>query len=279
MKALVLAGGGVAGIAWELGMLAGLHGAGLDLTAADLIVGTSAGAAAGAQIASGVAPSDLLTRQLGPPEESGEIHVAMDIERYRSSMADLIAGVTDPAEARARIGAMALAAETVPEDVRRKVIAGRLPTHEWPDRRLVLVAVDAISGAVVTFDRASGASLVDAVAASCAVPGIWPPVTINGRRYIDGGARSSTNADMAAGSERVVVLIPMALEGPAVAQLDSELAALGPDTEVAVVASDLASRQAIGANPLDPATRAPAARAGRAQSTSVVDAVRAVWLE
>jgi NTE family protein len=251
----------------------------VDLSTADLIVGTSAGAAAGAQFASGVAPSDLLARQLGPPEESGEIHVAMDIERYRSSIADLVAGATDPAEARARIGAMALGAETVPEDVRRKVIAGRLLIHEWPDRRLVLVAVDAVSGAVVAFDRASGASLVDAVAASCAVPGIWPPVTISGRRYVDGGARSSTNADMASGCERVVVLIPMSLEGPAVAQFDFELAALGADTKVAVVTSDVASRQAIGANPLDPATRAPAARAGRGQAVSVVDAVRAVWQE
>jgi NTE family protein len=279
MNALVLAGGGVAGIAWELGMIAGLHAAGVDLTGADLIVGTSAGAAVGAQVASGVAPADLLARQLTPPEESGEINVALDIERYRASIAELVAGAASPAEARARIGRMALTAETVPEATRRQVIASRLPVLDWPDRELVLVAVEATTGTVVTFDRSSGVPMVDAVAASCAVPGVWPAVTINERRYVDGGARSVTNADEAAGHDPVVVLIPMALEGPAQVQFDSELAALGAGTRVVVVASDAASLAAIGSNPLDPATRAPAARAGQAQAASVVDAVRAVWLE
>ena len=279
MRALVLAGGGVAGIAWELGMIAGLHDAGVDLTGADLIVGTSAGAAVGAQIASGVALAELLALQLAPAGESREINVTLDIERYRASIAELVVGVSDPAEARARIGRMALAAETVPEATRREVIASRLPVLDWPERRLVLVAVDALSGAVVTLDRSSGVPMVDAVAASCAVPGVWPPVTINGRRYVDGGARSVTNADEAAGHDRVVILIPMTLEGPAQAQFDSERAALGADTRVVVVASDAASLAAIGSNPLDPATRAPAARAGQAQAASAADAVRAVWLE
>ena len=65
------------------------------------------------------------------------------------------------------------------------------------------------NGEFVAFEKSSGVSLVDAVAASCAVPGVWPPVTINGRRYIDGGMRSAVNADLAAGYERVVVLAPI----------------------------------------------------------------------
>ena len=95
------------------------------------------------------------------------------------------------------------------EPVRRAVIAARLPSHEWPAHPLVVTAIDAHSGAFTRFDASSGVPLVDAVAASCAVPGVWPPVSIGGRRYIDGGVRSVTNADLASGCGRVLVLAPM----------------------------------------------------------------------
>ncbi len=62
---------------------------------------------------------------------------------------------------------------------------------------------------MVVFNRESGISLLDAVAASCAVPLVWPAATINGKRYIDGGVRSSANADLATGCGRVVVLAPI----------------------------------------------------------------------
>src|ERR1700723_3006889 len=95
-------------------------------------------------------------------------------------------------------GGLALRVETVPEAKRRAVIAGRLPQHSWPSRRLAVVAVEANTGDVRVFDKDSGADLVDGGTASCAIPGIWPPVTIGGSRYIDGGARSVVNADLAA---------------------------------------------------------------------------------
>jgi NTE family protein len=118
------------------------------------------------------------------------------------------------------------------------------------------------------FDRHCGVGLVAAVAASCAVPGIWPPVSIDGRRYVDGGVRSSDNADLAAGFARVVVLAPMGFESP----LPSALPLAGAvdqlrrdGSRVAVVVPDTPSRAAIGTNPLDPTTRGPAVRAGREQ--------------
>src|SRR4029077_1898373 len=114
----------------------------------------------------------------------------------------------NPQRARARLGHAALRAKTVSEAERRSVIAQRLPSHDWPQRRLFIPVVDAETGAVVVFTMDSGVSLVDAVAASCAVPLVWPPMTIGSHRYIHGGVRSGAHIDLAAGCERVVVIAP-----------------------------------------------------------------------
>src|SRR5262249_22629452 len=117
----------------------------------------------------------------------------------------------DPVKVRARLGRMALAAKTIPEAQRLEMIAGRLPAREWPARRLQITAVDAGAGEVPRLyaPRGGGPGRVEAVAASCATPSVWPPIRIGGRHWIDGGVRSPTNADLAAGSERVVVVAPI----------------------------------------------------------------------
>jgi NTE family protein len=140
-----------------------------------------------------------------------------------------------------------------------------------------VTAADAVSGEFVAFDRDTGVGLVDAVGASCAVPGVWPPVTIGDRRYIDGGIRSATNADLAAGADRVVVIAPVNAGGGPIRRLAGQVAALRRTAAVAVVRPDRAARRAIGRNALDPARRAPAARAGRAQAATVAAAVAQVW--
>src|SRR5207302_6983482 len=180
---------------------------------------------------------------------------------------------------RTRIGAYALAAPTVPEAERRASIAARLPSHTWPKPRLLIVAVDTATGEEYIMDRESGVSLVDAVAASCAVPGIWPPVTIAQRRYMDGGVRSATNADLARGYDRILILNPLGANadyfgnGPA-----SEAAALEREgSQALVIAPDAASAAAIGLNPLDPVTREPSALAGRAQGHELATSVAALW--
>jgi NTE family protein len=266
--ALVLGGGGVAGIAWMTGVLAGLTDAGQDVTGADVIIGTSAGATVAAQIGSGLPLDELFARQTDPALQAKEIPVELNLDKLAADWAGMMAGVTSAGDALRRVGAYALAAPTVPEAERLAVIESRLPSHEWPSRRIVLVAVEAETGEAVEFDGESGASLVDAVAASCAVPGIWPPVTIDGRRYIDGGVRSSDNADLAGGSERIVVISPLGYDSPIASPMPlreavGQLRARG--AEVIVIAPDQASLSAMGANPLDPSTRAPAAEAGRAQ--------------
>ena len=199
-RALVLGGGGVAGIAWMTGVLTGLAEAGQDVTGADVIVGTSAGAAVAAQVGSGLSPGALFARQVDPALQAREIPAELDMEKVAAEFAELLADATSTADAQRRVGAYALAARTVPEAGRRAAVGSRLPSPDWPARRILLVAVDAETGEMRVFDRQSGVDLVDAVAASCAVPGIWPPVSIGSRRYVDGGIRSSDNADLATGS-------------------------------------------------------------------------------
>jgi NTE family protein len=266
--ALVLGGGGVAGIAWMTGLLAGLADAGQDVTGADLIIGTSAGSAVAAQIGSGLSLEALFARQVDPALQARELPAQLDLDKVAADWTEFVAGATSFEEALRLVGAYALAADTVPEAERRAVIESRLPSHEWPSRRIMLVAVEAETGEAVEFDSESGASLVDAVAASCAVPGVWPPVTIRGRRYIDGGFRSSDNADLAGGSERIVVISPLGFDSPIQSPVPlrdviADLRARG--SEVTVLVPDQASAAAFGANALDPGTRVPAAEAGRAQ--------------
>jgi len=273
-RALVVGGGGVTGVAWELGMLAGLAEAGVDLSTADLVVGTSAGSVVGAQFASGILVEELYARQLAAA--GAEIAARMSTGAVLRWVWTALSS-RDPQRARARIGRMALAAKTVPEAERRAVIESRLPGPDWPERRLLIAAVDAESGEFRAFDRESGVSLVDAVGASCAVPGVWPPVTIDGRRWIDGGARSSANADLAAGCERIVVLAPLTVGFGPMPSVAAQVRELRKHARVAVVSPDRAAKQAIGRNVLDPARRAPSARAGRAQAAAAAPAVAEVW--
>lgn len=276
-RALVLGGGGVAGIGWETGMLFGLAEGGVNLVDADVIVGTSAGSAVAAQVTSGAPLGELHDRLVFPTSESAEIGVEFDVNKLIAEWGALLKAAGPGKELRAAIGRFALAAPTVPERTRRDVIAARLPNAGWPDRDIRIVAVDAATGDERVFTSADGVELVDAVAASCAVPGIWPAMTVDGRRYIDGGVRSSTNVDLVADYDVVIVIAPvpdlMAVD-PAIDKASKEIA---ERKQTVVIRPDEASLAAIGFNPLDPATAKPSAQAGRAQAADELDAVRAVW--
>ena len=276
-RALVLGGGGVAGIGWETGVLFGLAETGIDVRAVDLVIGTSAGAATGAQLLSNAPLAELYDRLVFPPAEPTEIAAELDPEKMIAAWAALLGQHQPGADLRAAIGRYALTAPTVPERTRRAVIEARLPSHDWPQTPLQIVTVDASTGEVRLFTRDDGVPLVDAVAASCAVPGVWPPVTIDNRRYVDGGIRSSANADLAEGHDDVLVLAPvgdfLALE-PAI---DERLAQLEKTSRVVTIRPDEASLAAIGPNPLDPAAAGPAARAGRAQAATFAAEVRDLW--
>jgi NTE family protein len=276
----VLAGGGIAGIAWETGVLRGIAdespAAARLLLDSDVLVGTSAGSAVAAQIGSGSTLEMLFDRQVA--ESSAEIDSGVDVETITELFLATLGEPYDRALDRTRqqiqrIAAVALATETVPEPVRRQVIAQRLPSHDWPDRALRFTAIDVATGELVIFDRESGVELVDAVAASCAVPGAWPPVTIAGRRYMDGGVASPVNLGVAGDCDVAVVLVPSGADVPSPfgAAPAAEIATFA-GTTLAVFADD-DSLAAFGPNSLDPRCRIASAVAGRAQGRREAGAV------
>lgn len=274
-RALVLGGGGVTGVAWEIGLLYGLAERGIDLTGADLFVGTSAGSVVAAQLTEGNPLADLYAHELA--DTSGDTSAAIGT---RVLLGFVLAALWpgDRAKGRARLGRAALRARTIPESQRRTAIAARVRRDDWPAARLLVPAVDALTGEVRVFDRDSGVSLIDAVAASCAVPLVWPPMTVAGRRYVDGGVRSVANVDLARGYDRVVVIAPIVAAARRTDRPAAQARALGPGVRTAVVSPTDAALTAIGRNPLDPARRAPAAEAGRAQAAEVAERVRTAWV-
>jgi NTE family protein len=283
-RALVLGGGGITGIAWETGLLAGLAEAGVDLTGADRVVGTSAGSIVGAQITSDIPLEELYRRQLLSPAELGDTAPLATIGasvavRFATSLLRARGDVERFGRILGR-QAIALAARgkvpTVPE--RYEQVAQRIGGLEWPDRDLVVTAVDASTGELTVFGPrgdVAEVSLEDAVNASCSVPCVYPPIPIGGRTFIDGGARSGANADLAAGCDLVVVLSPMDRSFGPILSASKQLATLG--VRHVVITPDPTSLRAIGKNVLDPAARPPSARAGRAQAAAHVAELRELW--
>ncbi|MEZ0359218.1 patatin-like phospholipase family protein [Mycobacterium sp. SA01] len=274
-RALILAGGGIAGIGWETGILRGIADRSPDtaqsLIDSDVLVGTSAGSTVAAQISSSLSLEALFERQTAEP--SSEIDPGVDIEEISALFLTAMAEPGELTEKLQRIGRIALDAPTVGEAVRRRVIEARLPEHRWPDQDLRITAIDTATGELVVFDSSSGVDLVDAVAASCAVPGTWPPVTIGDRRYMDGGVSSSVHTAVAADCAKAVVLVPASESAPSpfTHGTAAEIAGFGART-FAVFADD-ASLNAFGPNPLDPRCRIPSALAGREQGRRVAAAV------
>jgi NTE family protein len=279
-RALVLGGGGVAGIAWTTGLLFGLSEHGIDLRTAEMIVGTSAGSAVAAQLGSGLSLKDLFDRQVEPAQQNRELAPSTHLFELFERALQTANHSSDRSQRIRHIGRWALDAPTVTEAERRAVIAERLPSHAWPSGVLLIVAVDTETGETKIFDRLSGTTLIDAVAASCAVPGIWPPVTIDGRRYMDGGARSSDNADLALGYARSMIVSPMGTARPEVTgeSLEQQVETLrNAGGKTYLVEPDQASKNAIGLNSLAPETRTPAARAGRSQGHAIAEEVALFW--
>jgi NTE family protein len=292
-RALVLGGGGSAGNAWLIGVIAGLFDAGLDVTEADLIIGTSAGSTAVAQI-TGASPTQLLADILsaapkqrpGPVgSDRGRVPLGPSVDHMERT-SGIIAAAENPADMRRRMGAAALemnaASDGSGQTRWRTTVAARLPSQHWPERTVLITAVDARTGDPVVFDRHSGIDLADAVAASTANGFGVPPYGIGDNRYIDGGYRRNENADLAAGYGRVLVLSPLGGRtrhplnwGMQLAAQVDELRAGGSRVETIVPDSD--SRNAFGTNLMDLSTRPPAARAGYEQGRALAEQLTEFW--
>ncbi|NUR08251.1 MAG: patatin-like phospholipase family protein [Nocardioidaceae bacterium] len=281
-RALVLGGGGSTGNAWLIGVVAGLFEAGLDVTDADLVIGTSAGSTAAAQV-TGASATDLLADVLAaaPPPGAGARgrSAANHLERTNA----IIAAARDAADMRRRIGAAALETAAASADAQtrwRATVAARLPSPHWPERTVLITAVDAETGEPVVFDRHSGVDLVDAVAASCAGGFAY---RIGGNRYVDGGYRSNAdNADLAAGYARVLVLSPFGGRSRFPADwgmhLTTQVDALrAGGSRVETVFPDGRSEHLFGANAMDPSLRPAAARAGQGRGAALAARLGELW--
>jgi NTE family protein len=281
-RALVLGGGGTVGIAWETGVLNGLQSAGVDVTNADLIVGTSAGSVVGTQVALGMPLEGLLGAQLAPLDETRDRPVAVDPQYFAAVAQKLALAKRVTSELLTEVGTLALSAPTGDEAeyLQRFEL---LHNAAWPEHGLVITVVDAQSGEFRGLDHESSAPLREAVAASCAVPGIFPPVTIGGRHYIDGGMRSGTNADLAQRYDVVLIIAPIGssaegMGGSARRQMEEEIAQLREaGSLVDVILPDEETLDVFGVNLMDTSRRIDAAQTGVRQGTSAADTVRTMW--
>ncbi|MFI9382115.1 patatin-like phospholipase family protein [Kutzneria sp. NPDC052558] len=273
-RAVVLGGGGVLGLAWELGVLAGLLESEVDLSSADMIIGTSAGAFAGVALTMASDPDDLAAFA----GTDTEIPAAMDPAVAAAYRQAIVEAGADPSLLGRHMGRIARQhPEPVPWARRRAVVERRLRTTDWPSAALQITATDADTGEVHLFDAAGGTALVDAAAASGAVPGIWPVERFGGRTWIDGGMASSTNSALAAGHDAVVILAPSPAGMGMLPGADAEADTLRATSAVSLLAPDAASTAAIGPNLLDPARQHKVASAGRAQGRAAAAEVLQVW--
>ena len=305
-RALVLAGAGAAGNAWQIGLVAGLAEAGVDLTEADLVIGTSAGSTAAAMITSGTLPAELYAAvfaQTAPSRPSAApsghlpgVHTpsthapvapgrtGMSVDTYMTWTDELVAASTDAGDWRRRISTAVLEldlSDNVSSQRWRETVAARLPSQSWPEQRVLIAAVDARTAEPVVFDRDSGIPLADAVAASTS-NGAAGAYRLGDARYINGAYRRSSNADLAAGYDRVLVLDPFGgrsrtpIEwGMDLATQVVELRASGSAVEV--VFPDAGAGDVFNANAADPSTRPQAARGGYEQGQSLASQLAEFW--
>lgn len=278
----MLSGGGPIGVGWHSGLLEALAGAGMDPTRADLIVGTSAGAMVGSQIALGRGTSAHIDRldEALVDARTGEVETRM--LGFMQAMSEI--AEAPPDERLVRLGRFSLQAETESED---EFLArfDYLKTDTWPDR-FVCTAIDCADGSFVVWDADANVDFIRAIGSTCAVPGFFPPITINGKRYYDGGLRSLANADLAKGHDRVVIVTladpppdaadPRARRVRAV--LDAELATIrDAGGEAIVVSPDDEVRAVIGVQLMDPSKAKDAVDAGRAQGAREATRLRDFW--
>lgn len=282
-RAVVLGSGGATGGAWELGVLKGLGDAGIDLTRADLFVGSSVGAVLASQIQSGQSIGDLYAARAGPPSPipapsaaspAGHERSVVDVQYFQDCLR-LWEGAREDVTVRLELGKRALATpHPIPEEAQVAQMKRRLALDGWPSRLVKIAAVDVSDGTVRFFDESHGVPMEVAVAASCAQPGLQAPVSVGDRRYMDGGI-GGTNIDGAAGYQIVVAITAFPARLRTSQEIDVVRAAGG---QVIHMAPDEESRRAMGRDLSDIRRARPAAEAGAHQAAEVAPALRNLWL-
>jgi NTE family protein len=279
---VVLGSGGATGGAWEIGVLKGLGDVDIDLTRADLFVGSSVGAVLGCQIQSGQSVADLYAARTRPPS-SLRAPSPVGQQEHRSSAADLQyfqeclrlwGRAREDIAVRIELGIRALATlHPVPEELQIEFMRRRLAMHGWPSRLVKVAAVDVSDGTVRFFDASQGVPIEVAVAASCAQPGLQAPVRVGNRRYMDGGT-AGTNIDGAAGYAIIIAVTAFPAQGRSRQEIDEVCASGG---QVIHAAPDAEARKAMGPDPSDVSRVRIAAEAGARQGREIAPAARNLW--
>lgn len=205
----MLGAGGTAGEAFHRGVLRAMDEAGLDARAATVLVGTSAGSIVAASVrrrAPAGEPPELLHR----PARGRALRdrsAVLDLARRPRQLLNAALLTPELASGRRSLG-------FVTEALRARHGA------TWPAAPLWVVAVRRRDGQRVVCGRpdAPVTDVGSAVAASCAIPGYFAAVEIDGVPYVDGGVHSPTNADLLTGLDLDLVVIssPMSVEPRAV---------------------------------------------------------------
>jgi len=290
-RALVLSGGGPVGIAWETGLLAGLHDGGVDVGRSNLFVGTSAGSAVGALLALGRTPPEMaerLRRQIdggnARAQHDAAQSVPTDLTRLMRAMETMHRGGAERDAALRDVLSLAVETKTIGEEAFIASFGRQIGDARWPAKRYLCTTMAVDDGSVVVWDEASGVPLARAVASSCSVPGIYPPITIRGKRYTD-GPRSITSAQLAAGHDRVLIALvriagsdETALARAAAAQLDAELRAIRDAGGTAcVVSPDADAVRAFGVDLMNFRLRGVALDAGMRQGRAIARELAGFW--
>ena len=273
-RGLVLGCGGVIGLAWEIGVLHGLVSSGVDPRDVDEVIGTSAGAFAAAALMDERGIAWAYDRQLSARVNEVPVASAAGVMETLKTILRTCAG--NGIEAGRRIGAFALSASTIDVPTRLAVVRERLARSDWPSERLRFTAIDADTGVLHLLDQASGIDIVHAAGASGAAPGIWPVIEAGGRRWVDGGSVSATNAHLAGRFRKCLVISPMSV-GLSGTSVRDELDSFSTRTDSVLVVPDERSLAAIGENHFDPSRRRLAAQAGRTQGEYVARDLAAQW--
>jgi NTE family protein len=283
-RVLVLGGGGVIGVAWEVGLLTGLAEGGVDVREADAVVGTSAGSMVGSWVAAGLdfsgpAREPSVVRSVPIPESGPDLAKLGEVFQIWSTAESM-------SEATLReIGTLATAATTVSQQEWIASTGGGIGVEDWPEKPLHICAVDVATGEFRVHTRDTGAPLHAAVASSCAIPGMFPPIEIDGAHYMDGGVRSGTSADVALEfePESVVIVAPIIEKTTVIGALAErcladEVAALErAGAEVSVILPEDAEVEAFGGNLMDPTHADAAGEAGHARGLELGKGGRIAW--
>lgn len=276
-RTLVLGGGGITGIAWESGVLAGLLDNGVTVDQADKIIGTSAGSFVGAVLANGYDMRDYYY-ELDERRDAND-RATMSSDIYRLWQNAFVVGRDDAKKVGQMMGDIVY---TRPSHVdlseRKQAIRQRLGDVVWQDN-LEITAINAKTGATGTFNSKSGVTLEDAVTASGAVPGIWPHIRLNNSDWIDGGMISPTNAMLAEGADTIIIIAPLADGLGMMPGAYDDAEKLSQHSHVLVIRPDSKSQAEIGDNIYNPTNILKIGNAGYLQGQALAQHIHKDYSE